>query len=150
MRRHTRLNVPVSARRIWDCVSIPLDRVKAVKDLCPGITVNDVLLTISAGALRRYLIEKRDLPDKPLIAMAPISTCQEGAATTMGNQVSAILVDLATDEADPVRRLQRIHAGVSQQGLSQRDQRAGADRRLSAHSLLAGEPGRTSVHQFAA
>ena len=76
--------------------------------------MNDVLLTISAGALRRYLTEKHDLPEKPLIAMAPISTRQDGAATAMGNQVSAILVDLATDEADPVRRLQRIHAGVSQ------------------------------------
>ncbi len=111
---HTRLNVPVSADRVWDCISLPLARVKTVKDLVPGSTVNDVLLALSAGALRRYLGEKDDLPQKPLIAMMPISTRPETARTAMGNQVSAILVELATDEADPLLRLQRIHAGVLQ------------------------------------
>lgn len=111
---HTRLNVPVSARRVWDCISIPLDRVKAVRSLAPGSTVNDVLLALSAGALRRYLSEKNDLPPQPLIAMVPVSMRQEEARAAMGNQVSAILVDLATDESDPHLRLQRIHAGVSQ------------------------------------
>ncbi len=47
---HTRLNVPVSTHRVWDCISIPLSRVKAVKDLAPGVTINDVLLAISAGS----------------------------------------------------------------------------------------------------
>ena len=111
---HTRLNVPVSADRVWDCLSIPLARVKAVKALVPGSTVNDVLLALSAGALRRYLAEKGDLPQQPLIAMMPISTRPAAASTAMGNQVSAILVDLATDEADPLLRLHRIHAGVRQ------------------------------------
>jgi len=111
---HTLLNVPVSAHRVWDCVAIPLARVKAVRGLAPGCTVNDVLLALCAGALRRYLGEQDDLPLRPLIAMMPISTRPAHAPTAMGNQVSAILVDLATDEADSLRRLQRIHAGVSQ------------------------------------
>ena len=111
---HTSLNVPVSARRVWDCVAIPLGRAKAVKDRVPGITINDVVLAISAGALRRYLLEKHDLPKKSLSAMVPISTREAGARAAMGNRVSAILVNLATDEPDPVRRLQRIHAGASQ------------------------------------
>ena len=112
---HTRgLNVPVSAHRVWDCLSIPLAWVKAVKALVPGGTVNDVLLALSAGALRRYLAEKDDLPQQPLIAMMPISTRPAAASTAMGNQVSAILVELATDEADPLLRLHRIHAGVRQ------------------------------------
>ena len=110
----TSLNAPVSNERAWDCVTLSLARVKALKNLAPGATVNDVLLTVTAGALRRYLARKHDLPDRPLIAMAPVSLRQEGARHAMGNQVSAILVDLATDEADPVQRLQRIHAGTSQ------------------------------------
>ncbi|HMA37385.1 MAG TPA: wax ester/triacylglycerol synthase family O-acyltransferase [Chloroflexia bacterium] len=110
----TRLNRPVSARRTWDGILIPLPRIKAVKDLAPGTTVNDVILTICAGALRRYLQETGDLPKKPLIAMAPISTREMSARGTMGNQVSAMLIDLATDEADPLRRFAHIHAGATQ------------------------------------
>lgn len=111
---HTRLNAPVSAHRVWDCVTLSLARVKAVKSLTPGATVNDVVLAIAAGALRRYLARNHDLPERPLIAMAPVSLRQEAGRNAMGNQVSAILVDMATDEADPARRLQRIHAGASQ------------------------------------
>lgn len=110
----TSLNVPVSARRTWDCCTIALDRIKAVKDQVPGITVNDVILAISAGALRRYLLAKDDLPKKPLIAMVPISTRTPDAKAAMGNQVSAILVKLATDEANPLRRLRRIQVGAQQ------------------------------------
>ncbi len=110
----TRFNAPVSAQRVWDCVAIPLSRVRAVKLLTAGATVNDVLLASAAGALRRYLVEKDDLPAAALVAMVPISIRQDETRRAMGNQVSAILVDLATDEADPVRRLQRIHAGTSQ------------------------------------
>lgn len=110
----TCLNAPVSALRVWDCVTLPLERVKAVRRLIPGATVNDVVLAIAAGALRRYLARRHDLPARPLIAMAPVSLRQEAGRSAMGNQVSAILVDLATDEADPVRRLQRIQAGTSQ------------------------------------
>lgn len=111
---HTRLNVPVNARRTWDGCTISLDRFKAIKNQLPGITVNDVILAISAGALRRYLLAHDDLPPKPLIAMVPINTRPVAAQSAMGNQVSAILVKLATDEAAPVRRLMRIHAGARQ------------------------------------
>jgi WS/DGAT/MGAT family acyltransferase len=111
---HTRLNVPVNARRTWDGCTISLDRIKAVKNQLPGITVNDVILAVSAGALRHYLLAHDDLPQKPLIAMVPINTRPAETQSAMGNEVSAILVKLATDEADPVRRLMRIHAGASQ------------------------------------
>lgn len=111
---HTRLNVPVNARRTWDGCTISLDRIKAVKNQLPGMTVNDVILAISAGALRRYLLAHNDLPQEPLIVMVPINTRPLETQSATGNQVSAILVKLATDEADPVQRLQHIHAAARQ------------------------------------
>jgi WS/DGAT/MGAT family acyltransferase len=110
----TPLNAPVSAQRVWDSVTLSLARVRAMKALMPGATVNDVVLAVTAGALRRYLLRKHALPDRGLIAMVPVSLRQDEARSAMGNQVSAILVDLATDEAEPVRRLQRIRAGAGQ------------------------------------
>ena len=110
----TPLNAPVDAQRVWDSVTLSLERVQAMKALTPGATVNDVLLAVTAGALRRYLLRKHALPDRGLIAMVPVSLRRDEACSAMGNQVSAILVDLATEEADPVRRLQRIHACAGQ------------------------------------
>lgn len=110
----TRLNVPVTPHRVWDGVPLSLDRMKAIKSTLAGATINDVVLTICAGALRRYLQEKHDLPPEPLIAMAPISVRTEDEAGTMGNQVSAMLVSLATPEADPVKRLHLIHESAVQ------------------------------------
>ncbi len=73
------------------------------------MTLNDVVLTICAGALRSYLLEKDDLPEKPLVAMVPISVRTTDKQGAMGNEVSAMLVPLATDEVDPLKRLERIH-----------------------------------------
>lgn len=49
-----------------------LDRIKSVKQAA-GVTVNDAVLAMCAGALRYYLIERNALPDRPLIAMVPVS-----------------------------------------------------------------------------
>lgn len=107
----TRLNTRVSSRRVWSAAGLGLDRIKAIKDQA-GVTVNDVVLAVSAGALRRYLEEKGELPEKPLVAMVPVSIRAEDERGAMGNLVSAMLVSLATDEADAGQRLARIHEGV--------------------------------------
>lgn len=67
-----------------------------------------MILTICAGALRRYLLEKNELPDKPLVAMIPVSTRTDDEKNAMGNQVSAMFIQLATDVEDPVKRLEKI------------------------------------------
>ena len=90
-----------------------LGRLKAIKDALPGTTVNDVVLAVCAGALRRYLLKRDSLPSKPLVAMAPISIRREDERGTMGNQVSAMLVRLHTDEPDPAQRLRLIHEGAT-------------------------------------
>ncbi|MBL8115679.1 MAG: DUF1298 domain-containing protein, partial [Acidobacteria bacterium] len=77
-----------------------------------GATVNDVVLAVCAGGFRRLLLRENELPGKPLVAMTPISVRSQDARGTMGNQVSAMLVSLATDEADPLKRLDAIRTGA--------------------------------------
>ena len=88
----TILNQPVSPQRVWDTALLSLDRVKRLRKSVRGATVNDVVLAISAGALRTYLGDRNELPDEPLVAMVPVSTRSEDARQAMGNQVSMMLV----------------------------------------------------------
>lgn len=105
----TPFNGPVEKQRRWDSAILDLKRVKTLRKGSKGCTVNDVILTICAGALRRYLLEKDALPKETLIAMVPVSTRSKEERHAMGNQVAAMFVPLATDVDDPVRRLRRIH-----------------------------------------
>jgi WS/DGAT/MGAT family acyltransferase len=106
----SRFNVPITKERTWGCEILPLDQLKAIrKQVDLPVTLNDVVLTVCSGALRSYLLEKDDLPDEPLVAMVPISVRTEDKQGAAGNEVSAMLVPLATDEADPIKRLERIH-----------------------------------------
>jgi len=104
---HTMLNVKVGGARRCAAQSWSLDRVKAVKQAA-GVTVNDAVLAMCAGALRYYLIEQNALPDTPLIAMVPVSLRSEADADAGGNQVGSILCNLATDAEDPAQRIQVI------------------------------------------
>ncbi len=107
----TPLNVPVGKRRTWGGALLSLERIKKLKKAAGG-TVNDVVLALCAGALRRHLLNLEALPEKPLVAMVPVSVRDDSERGTMGNQVSAMLVSLATDVADPLPRLRAIHQGT--------------------------------------
>lgn len=109
----TPFNTAVSARRIFRAQVFSLDTIRRLRDLAPGSTVNDVVLTICAGATTRYLSRKQTLPKTPLVAMAPISIRSRDEHGERGNQVSAMLVSLATHEDDPRRRLQLISASAT-------------------------------------
>jgi WS/DGAT/MGAT family acyltransferase len=114
----TSLNRPVTAERSWAPAFFDLGRIKTIKN-AEQATVNDVVLAICAGALRGWLEDQGDLPDKPLVAMVPVSVRSESERGHGGNLVSAMLVSLATDEADPLRRLRAIRdaAGASKTAL---------------------------------
>ena len=103
----TPLNGVVSDERCWNTALLEFDRVRAIKEPM-GCTLNDVVLAICAGALRRYLADKGALPVESLVAFVPISTRSKDQQGDMGNQVSGMSVQLATDIADPVERLQAI------------------------------------------
>jgi diacylglycerol O-acyltransferase len=102
----TSFNGAVSNRKGFASLSIPLDDVKLVRRLF-GCTVNDVILAGVAGGLHRLLRARGEVVDNPLVAMVPVSTRPE-ESETLGNQISAMLVSLATDIEDPVERLVAI------------------------------------------
>ena len=101
------LNVAITGSRRYAAQSYSLERMRLVAKGA-GVTVNDVLLAMSAGALRAYLIEHNALPSAPLVAMTPVSLRRDDDGQSSGNAVGAILASLATDQADPERRLAAI------------------------------------------
>ncbi|MCB0033614.1 MAG: wax ester/triacylglycerol synthase family O-acyltransferase, partial [Anaerolineales bacterium] len=104
----TPLNGIISAQRKWNAAILSLERVKVLKNIM-GTTLNDVMLAICSGALRRYLLDKDKLPHKPLVAMVPISVRAPGDEEKTGNQISSMLVQLATHIEDPLERLETVH-----------------------------------------
>ena len=104
----TRFNQKVSSHRVVAGTRFDLDEVKAIKNTVPGATINDAVLTICAGGIRRYLEHHDELPEETLTAMAPISVRAESEQGDAGNQVGAMVVRLRTDIADDVERLTAI------------------------------------------
>jgi WS/DGAT/MGAT family acyltransferase len=104
----TRFNGPITPHRRFSFGSLPLDRVKAIKNEL-GISVNDVVVTICATAVRAWLAARDELPDEPLVAMVPVSVRTPEQMGTFGNRVSAMIVPIPTDEPDPRRRLLAAH-----------------------------------------
>lgn len=105
----TRFNGRVSAHRVFEARTFSLADVKQIRKRVEGATVNDVILAVCGGALRCYLEHHQELPVESLSAFAPISTRTEDQAGTAGNQVAGMFVELHTDEADPIRRLEKVY-----------------------------------------
>ena len=107
----TPLNASLTARRSVAVEPLSLSGVRRVKAAF-GTSVNDVVLAVVGGAVRSYLSRRGELPSSSLVAMVPVSVRQPGQSPQFGNQVSAILVPLGTDVADPVTRLQGIRTAT--------------------------------------
>jgi WS/DGAT/MGAT family acyltransferase len=104
----TILNKSISSERSYAAVSVSLPQAKAVAKAAGG-KLNDVVLALSSGVLRRYLNERGALPSRPLTAAVPISLREEGNADA-NNQVFGMVCSIATHVADPRERLQTIIA----------------------------------------
>ncbi len=111
----TRFNSKISSHRVVEGVAFPLARIKEIRAAVEGAKVNDVMLTIVGGAMRRYLESKNELPETTLIAMAPVSVRSNDETGSMGNQVSAMMVQLGSDIANPEKRLLAIAAHTQEQ-----------------------------------
>ncbi|WP_278261011.1 wax ester/triacylglycerol synthase family O-acyltransferase [Nocardia sp. AG03] len=104
---NTLFNVPIGGARKCAVRTWSMDRIKQVKK-ATGTTVNDVVLSMSAGALRAYLLERDALPDKPMVAMVPMSLRDADDTDTQGVKIAALLCNLGTDVADPLERLRVV------------------------------------------
>jgi WS/DGAT/MGAT family acyltransferase len=104
------LNGRVREKRRFATQQFPLDRMKRVAVEVGG-TLNDVVLAVCGGALRRFLNDRGELPEKPLTAGIPVSVRPSGNQDT-GNAISFIVCTLGTDIEDPVERMAAIRASV--------------------------------------
>jgi WS/DGAT/MGAT family acyltransferase len=105
----TRFSGKVSPHRVFEGRTFDLEAIKAIKNSHEGATINDAVLTICGGAIRRYLDHHGELPASSLVAMAPVSVRTANERGSGGNQVSAMSVALRTDIVDPVERLAAVH-----------------------------------------
>ena len=87
---------------------VSLDDFRSIKRLVEGASVNDVAIAVCAGAMRKYLGAKGELPDESLVAMCPISVRPLSGGVDVGNQISDMTVAMGTDIGDPLQRLQAI------------------------------------------
>jgi diacylglycerol O-acyltransferase len=107
----TPFNQAITPHRRFAFRSVDLDTVKAVKKAF-GVSVNDVVMAMCAGALRRWLVDHDALPDQPLVAMIPVSVRAPASQRGLGNRVSAMLAQLPTNVTDPGLRLQIVRSAT--------------------------------------
>jgi WS/DGAT/MGAT family acyltransferase len=108
----TSFNGRISPHRRFVFSRMDLDEVKKVKN-AHGVTVNDVVVAICAGAVRRWLIEHTELPADPLVAQIPVSVRTDEQVGTYGNRIMLMSAPLFTNEPDPHLRLRRTHDALS-------------------------------------
>ena len=124
----TSLNAAITPHRRVALASFALEDAKRVKRAC-DTTVNDVVLAVCAGALRRYLIDGDELPEDPLVATVPVSVAPAVPNRRGVNKVSAMFVALPCQIADPVERLHAIRD--STKGAKEEHNALGADALLN-------------------
>ncbi|OSC42540.1 WS/DGAT/MGAT family O-acyltransferase [Mycobacterium decipiens] len=109
----TMWNAPITGARRFAAQSWPIERLKRA-GAASGATLNDMVLAMCAGALRRYLEAADALPKRPLISAIPVSLAMRGKTSSRegGNAVGSVLCSLATDIADPRERLAAIRASM--------------------------------------
>ncbi len=105
------MNTAITPHRKVAFATMALDDVKEVKNAL-GVTVNDVILAICAGALRTYLEEHQELPEDPLVATVPVSVHPDASHHRGANKISAMFVSLPCATSDPVERVEIIRSGT--------------------------------------
>ena len=110
----TILNQSITGSRRFAAQDWPIERLRGIGK-ATGTTINDVVLAMCAGAMRRYLLELDALPDAALVAMVPVGLNAKQshvASAEGGNAVGSVMVQLATDRPDPADRLESIHRSM--------------------------------------
>jgi WS/DGAT/MGAT family acyltransferase len=107
----TRFNRLPRPERVYVDVTLPWSEIRAVKD-ATGVTVNELFVALCGGAVRRYLEEHGELPDRCLTCALPVSLRRPEEIDDFGNRTSYWYVSLGTDVADPVARLAAVKRGL--------------------------------------
>jgi len=111
----TRFNARISASRVTDALIMDLEAVKDIRRALEGeVTVNDIIVSIVGGGLRKYLVHRGELPEESLSCGAPINARAQRDASARGNQVSLMMIPMATDIEDPLARLRAVHANADE------------------------------------
>lgn len=103
----TMFNRAISPDRVAAFGSAPLSDFRYIRKVF-GCTVNDVVIAACTGALRRYLEQNNDLPNRALMASCPISIRTPEQTADCGNRVSTLFVGMPVQIEDPIERLQAI------------------------------------------
>ncbi|MFC9841372.1 wax ester/triacylglycerol synthase family O-acyltransferase [Rhodococcus sp. NPDC127530] len=108
---HTMFNVAIGGARHFAARTFPLERIRLLAKHADA-TINDIILAMSAGALRTYLHDLGALPAEPLIAMVPVSlrpnTSGTDSESASGNRIGVLMCNLATHLPDPAHRLDTV------------------------------------------
>ncbi len=113
---HTRFNGRLGPERAVAAGSWPKDRIRAVQQAA-GVTGNDVVTAMVAGAVRRWLLDRGELPKQSMVAICPITVRDREHATTndqQGNMFGLWLCPMGTNVDDPAARLELIHRSMSE------------------------------------
>ena len=110
----TRFNRVISPHRTIGFCRFPLDEIRTLRKRVPGATVNDAAVTLCGGALRRYLAAKHELPEQPLVAMAPVNLRTEADKNTLGNKVGGLMISTGTHLDNAAERLAWVHRSAAQ------------------------------------
>ncbi len=110
----TRFNCNASPHKMFDATIFDLDELKSIRKAVPGSTINDIVLCICSGALRRYLRHHNELPAESLVAWVPINARNgsDSEDEKIGNRVTSMTTRIFTNKADPLERLHAIHAAT--------------------------------------
>ncbi len=111
----TRFNQPLTSERVIDGLCLDIKQINDIRTYAgKQFTLNDVVLSIIAGGLRRYLIDKDELPEESLSAMIPVDTRKDHCNNPQGNDIGGLFTLLHTSIEDPFERLSAIHQSTQE------------------------------------
>jgi WS/DGAT/MGAT family acyltransferase len=109
----TRFNSEVSSHRVFETRRFTIEEFKRIRGLVPGASINDAVLAVCGGALRRYLLAHGELPEPSLVAIAPVSVRNLGEKGDVSASITMVRVPIGTQFEDPLKRLESIHEFTS-------------------------------------
>ena len=108
----TRFSGKVSTNRVLLSFTLDLETFRTAKNAVEGATVNDAVICMVSGAMRRYLVAKGELPKESMSSIMPINVRTEADRGKPGNVVAITTINMNSNIADPLRRLEAIHASA--------------------------------------